>query len=629
MPEPVKLIILEGDPEGEHPAEVAMRGDAFLIGRSAASNLAIEHSRISMEHCRLERRGDGIWLTDLKSTFGTQVNGATVTECPLRDGDLLQVGPMTLLVAIGAEASDQRRRVQAHWTSERETAEMITARGGRDPNQDTPAVQTARRIFENLAGRGEGSHDRERPRQPLLGEEGEDSGDFPPLAEDDPLARTLGPGHKRRWYLRARRDENGIVVIELLDRSILHDQEISQIHHEIDQLVMKGVNRMVLNFGNVHHLSSQALGILLQFQKRCKAAGGLIKVCNPNPQVAEIFKISNLMRVVEVFADEAQALASDWPTAPAVPTGSGRVSTAPSVSGRPSLAEALEKLTLPPPVVKLVLEVGRSKGKTVAVNGPRFVIGRDPRCHLRPASEAISRVHTRIDLRDGLVFVRDMGTANGTRLGGQLLQGEEAEAHDGDRLEIGPLVFTLSIVPATIGGVPSSASGTGTSKTDAAEDAAASWLLEAGEQPKPGDTSQFPLIDTKPAPADAARARAAAEFRRLRTQVVGEVLLITIQSTELVDEEQVGPVRRELLATLEPPLPKRVVIRLERVMALSSLGVAMLLGHFQRLDRMGGSLRLSNVRDEVFPALENVIASGAVGVYPRAEQAIQDAWPIT
>ena len=77
---------------------------------------------------------------------------------------------------------------------------------------------------------------------------------------------------------------------------------------------------MVLDFGNVHHLSSQALGILLQSQKRCKTAGGVLKVANPNPEVAEIFKIANLRRAIEIYAQEDQALASDWPDAPPVPT---------------------------------------------------------------------------------------------------------------------------------------------------------------------------------------------------------------------------------------------------------------------------------------------------------------------
>ena len=63
--------------------------------------------------------------------------------------------------------------------------------------------------------------------------------------------------------------------------------------------------------------------------------------------------------------------------------------------------------------------------------------------------------------------------------------------------------------------------------------------------------------------------------------------------------------------------------------ALSSLAVAMILGHFQRLDRVGGGMRICNVRDEIFPALESVLNTGVIPIFPSAEQALTDPWPIT
>jgi predicted component of type VI protein secretion system len=251
------------------------------------------------------------------------------------------------------------------------------------------------------------------------------------------------------------------------------------------------------------------------------------------------------------------------------------------------------------------------------------VIGRDPRCQLRPASEAISRVHTRIDQREGRVFVRDMGTTNGTLVGERLLQGEEAEAHDGDRIQIGPLIFTLSV--AAVAPAPA--------KTDETEDAAASWLLQS-PAPAPGDTALLPAVTPVPTSSagtaeEPAARPAPTDFKRLQTQVVGDALLATVLPAELVDEEQIGPVRHELIALLDQPVPKRVVLKLDRVTILSSLAVAMLLSHFQRLDRFGGGMRLCKVRDEVFPALESLISTGAISVYPSVDQAVKDPWPIT
>ena len=76
---------------------------------------------------------------------------------------------------------------------------------------------------------------------------------------------------------------------------------------------------------------------------------------------------------------------------------------------------------------------------------PRFLIGRDEQCQLRPNSNEISRLHTAIEQREGRVFVRDLGSQIGTVLNGRVLRDEEAEASHGDRLQIEVLQFTFAI----------------------------------------------------------------------------------------------------------------------------------------------------------------------------------------
>jgi pSer/pThr/pTyr-binding forkhead associated (FHA) protein len=84
----------------------------------------------------------------------------------------------------------------------------------------------------------------------------------------------------------------------------------------------------------------------------------------------------------------------------------------------------------------------------------KFVIGRDPGCHLRPASQAISKQHCAIHVRKGQVWVQDFGSTNGTLLNDDPIQGE-AQVKDGDSLKIGPLEFRLQIIPT-----PTPADGT-------------------------------------------------------------------------------------------------------------------------------------------------------------------------
>lgn len=93
--------------------------------------------------------------------------------------------------------------------------------------------------------------------------------------------------------------------------------------------------------------------------------------------------------------------------------------------------------------LSLVVSQGVNAGKTIRISVADFLIGRDPECHLRPASPAVSKQHSGIATRDGKVFVRDCGSTNGTFVNGEQIAGER-EVKNGDSLKVGPLEFTLS-----------------------------------------------------------------------------------------------------------------------------------------------------------------------------------------
>lgn len=94
--------------------------------------------------------------------------------------------------------------------------------------------------------------------------------------------------------------------------------------------------------------------------------------------------------------------------------------------------------------VNLVVASGVHQGKSIAVSGPQFLIGRDPACNLRPASPAVSKKHTAIFVRDGKLFVKDLGSTNGTLVNDEPVTADR-ELADGDRLKLGPLDFRLEI----------------------------------------------------------------------------------------------------------------------------------------------------------------------------------------
>ncbi len=96
----------------------------------------------------------------------------------------------------------------------------------------------------------------------------------------------------------------------------------------------------------------------------------------------------------------------------------------------------------------VVLTAGKWEGKVIPITLSQFLIGRDPQCQLRPASEVISKRHCAVLLRSGKVFVRDFDSTNGTFVNEEAVKGE-VELHHEDRMKAGPLAFKVLIEQST------------------------------------------------------------------------------------------------------------------------------------------------------------------------------------
>jgi pSer/pThr/pTyr-binding forkhead associated (FHA) protein len=95
--------------------------------------------------------------------------------------------------------------------------------------------------------------------------------------------------------------------------------------------------------------------------------------------------------------------------------------------------------------VSLVVASGVHQGKVIPIVGAQFLVGRDPQCQLRPASQAVSKQHCAVIIRDGSVFLKDYGSTNGTLLNDSVIQNDEVQMNNNDSLKIGPLDFTVRI----------------------------------------------------------------------------------------------------------------------------------------------------------------------------------------
>ncbi len=93
--------------------------------------------------------------------------------------------------------------------------------------------------------------------------------------------------------------------------------------------------------------------------------------------------------------------------------------------------------------VLLRIANGKSNVRKVRIQSDT-VIGRSPECQLKVASNQISRRHCQIVIRDTVVAIKDLGSANGTFVNGRQVPPEvEIPLTPGTRVMLGPLQFTV------------------------------------------------------------------------------------------------------------------------------------------------------------------------------------------
>lgn len=147
--------------------------------------------------------------------------------------------------------------------------------------------------------------------------------------------------------------------------------------------------------------------------------------------------------------------------------------------------------------VKLVIGQGPHKGKEIAVpSAGKYVIGRSSECHLRPASQAISKRHCSLEVRDGKLYAEDLNSTNGTFVNEQPLKGER-EVANGDTLKVGPLDF---VVKLAVSDAPPAAVAASSTPTPSPVQAQAEVPTQA-DKPPAEKPARKPAPVQKPAPA--------------------------------------------------------------------------------------------------------------------------------
>jgi anti-anti-sigma factor len=100
------------------------------------------------------------------------------------------------------------------------------------------------------------------------------------------------------------------VVVEIITSSLQDQIELAALGADLYRLVDEQDNRrLVVDFGQVKFISSQAIGILAQLHKKTAALkGGLLILCNLSPTMLGLLKIVRLDKLITIVPTQEEAL---------------------------------------------------------------------------------------------------------------------------------------------------------------------------------------------------------------------------------------------------------------------------------------------------------------------------------
>ena len=86
--------------------------------------------------------------------------------------------------------------------------------------------------------------------------------------------------------------------------------ETDELQQSIQQLADSGNKALIVNLGDTQHLNSTALGVLIQAHTNYVRRGGQMKLCAVDKKIENIFVITKLSLVFDVYRNEELAIAS-------------------------------------------------------------------------------------------------------------------------------------------------------------------------------------------------------------------------------------------------------------------------------------------------------------------------------
>ncbi len=102
----------------------------------------------------------------------------------------------------------------------------------------------------------------------------------------------------------------GDIVILYPRGFLMGGAETDELHKRITELEAAGNQRLVINLADTSMMNSTAIGVFITAHKHYSQRAAKLKLCNVDSKINNVFVITRLSLVFDVYESEAAAVAS-------------------------------------------------------------------------------------------------------------------------------------------------------------------------------------------------------------------------------------------------------------------------------------------------------------------------------
>lgn len=110
--------------------------------------------------------------------------------------------------------------------------------------------------------------------------------------------------------MKANVRQYGKVSVVDLPGRVTHGEGDVEMREAVQDLLDNGTNNIILNMERVVYMDSAGIGELVACHKRVVEKSGTMKIVKANQKVLDLFTITKLIQLFELFDDEKEALVS-------------------------------------------------------------------------------------------------------------------------------------------------------------------------------------------------------------------------------------------------------------------------------------------------------------------------------